>query len=229
MMNRLRNSASPASTWLGGVCWRPSALRVRPSTTRILVKLVQVSRIAGSSESRVSPISIVTDVLGLSVSPVEVDGDVVRRSVPPDGPAGPSGPGASSGASCGRRRLGGRSSGATVVVPPGPRSEAWAAAAGSASQIDGRGGEERRGRAGAAGHDALPVAAASACRQVCGRQHRAGERAGAGRRAGVRGRRAPARGRRLAGAGTRRDGRAAPPRDGRGWRVGGCGDRRGRA
>ena len=50
MMNRLRNRASPASTWFGGVCCRPSALRVRPSTTRILVKLVQVSRIAGSSE-----------------------------------------------------------------------------------------------------------------------------------------------------------------------------------
>ena len=80
MMNRLRNSASPASTWLGGVCCRPSALRVRPSTTKILVKLVQVSRIAGSSESRVSPISTVTEVLGLVGEAVEVDGP--SRHVP---------------------------------------------------------------------------------------------------------------------------------------------------
>ena len=82
MMNRLRKSASPASTWLGGVCCRPSALRVRPSTTKILVKLVQVSRIAGSSESSVSAMITVTEVLGLSVRPSRSIGHRAVAGVP---------------------------------------------------------------------------------------------------------------------------------------------------
>ena len=42
-------------------------VRVSPSTTRILVKLVQVSRIAGASESSVSPSSARIGVLGFLV------------------------------------------------------------------------------------------------------------------------------------------------------------------
>src|ERR1700741_5261788 len=95
MMNRLRNRARPASTWFGGVCCRPSALRVRPRTTRILVKLVQVSRIAGSSESRVIAMITVTDVLGLWVRPDRSRVTFVSVLLPvPAGPFGPVGPGA---------------------------------------------------------------------------------------------------------------------------------------
>ncbi len=93
MMNRLRNSASPASTWLGGICCRPSALRVRPSTTRILVKLVQVSRIAGTSESRVSPSSARIGVLGFLVRSLICTVTSPSVDVPvPRGPVGPLGP-----------------------------------------------------------------------------------------------------------------------------------------
>ena len=43
MTNKVRNSASPISTWLGGDCCRPSAWRRIDSTTRIRVKLVIIS------------------------------------------------------------------------------------------------------------------------------------------------------------------------------------------
>src|SRR6059036_1637840 len=90
MMNRLRKSASPASTWFGGDCCRPRALRVRPSTTRILVKLVQVSTIAGSSESRVIVKMTDTEELGLSVRPLRLTLTSVESPLPfgPRGPAG---------------------------------------------------------------------------------------------------------------------------------------------
>src|SRR5512139_3910936 len=70
MMNRLRNSARPASTWLGGTLLRPSALRVSVSTTKILVKLVQSSRIAGATDSTVSAMMMTIDWLGLPLVPL---------------------------------------------------------------------------------------------------------------------------------------------------------------
>src|SRR4051794_26523397 len=65
MMNRLRNSASPASTWLGGMLVRPSALRVIPRTMKILVNDVQSSSRAGATESTVRPIMMTSEVAGL--------------------------------------------------------------------------------------------------------------------------------------------------------------------
>src|SRR6202042_488436 len=49
--NRVRNSAIPTRTWLGGVVLVPSAERMKPRTIRIRVKPVTVNRIAGISES----------------------------------------------------------------------------------------------------------------------------------------------------------------------------------
>ena len=53
--NRVRNSAIPTSTWLGGVFWVPSALRTKLRTIRIRVNPVTVNRIAGRIE--IPPIS----------------------------------------------------------------------------------------------------------------------------------------------------------------------------
>src|SRR4051812_25096987 len=64
MMNRLRNRASPASTWLGGMLVSPSALRVMPSTMKILVKQVQSSNRAGATESTVRPSMITKEDAG---------------------------------------------------------------------------------------------------------------------------------------------------------------------
>src|SRR3954447_1796088 len=64
MMNRLRNSASPAITWLGGMLVRPSALRVIPRTMKILVNDVQSSSRAGATESTVRPSMITNDEAG---------------------------------------------------------------------------------------------------------------------------------------------------------------------
>src|SRR6476661_7887805 len=65
MMNRLRNSASPARTWLGGIVVVPNALRVSESTTTILVKDVHSTRIAGATDSTVSSRMMLTVWLGL--------------------------------------------------------------------------------------------------------------------------------------------------------------------
>ena len=65
MMNRLRNSDSPASTWFGGTVVRPSALRVSDSTTKILVKLVTINRTEGATDSTVTSSRMLTDWLGL--------------------------------------------------------------------------------------------------------------------------------------------------------------------
>src|SRR5918911_550623 len=64
--NRVRNSAMPASTWFGGTVVSPSALRVRDSTTRILVKLVHMSSSAGATPSAVSARIATIEVLGLA-------------------------------------------------------------------------------------------------------------------------------------------------------------------
>src|SRR5689334_24802387 len=64
MMNRVRNSASPAITWFGGMLVRPSALRVIPRTMKTLVNEVQSSSRAGATESTVRPITITSEVAG---------------------------------------------------------------------------------------------------------------------------------------------------------------------
>src|SRR3954469_11438616 len=53
MMNRLRNSDRPASTWFGGTELRPSAFRVSERTTKIFVKLVTSRSSDGATASTV--------------------------------------------------------------------------------------------------------------------------------------------------------------------------------
>src|SRR3954453_4786718 len=67
--NKVRNRARPASTWLGGVAWSPRALRVRPSTTKILVKLVVSSSRAGATERAVIARITTTELDGLPFEP----------------------------------------------------------------------------------------------------------------------------------------------------------------
>jgi hypothetical protein len=55
MMNRLRNSDSPTSTWFGGMACTPRALRVSDSTMTMRVKLVISTSRAGASDMTVSP------------------------------------------------------------------------------------------------------------------------------------------------------------------------------
>src|SRR3954447_13529359 len=69
--NRVRNSAIPVSTWLGGDDGRPSAFRVRPSTTMILVNEVQSSSTDGATESTVIARISVIELLG-EPSPIEM-------------------------------------------------------------------------------------------------------------------------------------------------------------
>src|SRR3954467_8471892 len=64
MTNRLRNSDRPASTWLGGTEFRPSAFRVSDSTTKILVKLVTSNSRDGATVRTVIVRSSVSDWLG---------------------------------------------------------------------------------------------------------------------------------------------------------------------
>src|SRR6476646_6099603 len=54
MMNRLRNSATPASTWFGGMVGVPRALRVSDRTTMTLVNEVVSTSSAGATERTVS-------------------------------------------------------------------------------------------------------------------------------------------------------------------------------
>ncbi len=54
MMKKVRNRASPNSTWLGGVDWVPMAVRNRLSTMMIRVKLVIISSAAGRNANEVS-------------------------------------------------------------------------------------------------------------------------------------------------------------------------------
>src|SRR3982751_2117041 len=70
MMNMLRNSARPASTWLGGTEVSPSALRVMLNTTKILVKLVHSNNNAGATERTVIAIIMTTALLGLPFVPL---------------------------------------------------------------------------------------------------------------------------------------------------------------
>ena len=139
MMNRLRNSARPASTWLGGTLVRPSALRVMLRTTKILVKHVHSSSSGGrhrqhgqaeQDDDRGGRLAAV----GLP-SHVDVDadraagrrdrrGDRRGRSRPARRQRGQAGDRPASGAACGACR-GGRRSRAGHDQPP-----AWRAGAG---------------------------------------------------------------------------------------------------
>src|SRR3954447_24277994 len=65
MMNRLRNRASPTTTWLGGIDCRPRALRVSESTMTMRVKLVIIMSSAGAIDISVSATMIVRLSLGL--------------------------------------------------------------------------------------------------------------------------------------------------------------------
>src|SRR3954453_287067 len=65
MTNRLRNRASPARTWFGGMLGTPSALRVSDSTTMIFVKLVPSLSSAGAMARTVIRRMMTTGWLGL--------------------------------------------------------------------------------------------------------------------------------------------------------------------
>src|SRR5918994_1370006 len=71
MTNSVRNSAIPVSTWLGGEDGSPSAFRVSPSTTMILVNEVQSSSTEGATDSTVIARISVMDELG-EPSPMEM-------------------------------------------------------------------------------------------------------------------------------------------------------------
>src|SRR5260370_30031565 len=97
IMNRLRNRARPASTWLGGTLVRPSALRVSDSTTKIFVKLVHSSSRAGATDSTVSASMMTIELLGLPDgpdTPLPPTATALPQlaALPEAGPAGPAGP-----------------------------------------------------------------------------------------------------------------------------------------
>src|SRR3954466_10753326 len=70
MMNSERNSASPASTWFGGMLLSPIAFRVIASTTKILVNDDIMSSSAGATESSVMPSRTTIDVDGAPSGPL---------------------------------------------------------------------------------------------------------------------------------------------------------------
>src|SRR5829696_6565528 len=69
--NRVKNSAIPVSTWLGGDEGSPRAFRVRPRTTMILVNDVASSSTEGATDSTVIARIRVIDELG-EPSPMEM-------------------------------------------------------------------------------------------------------------------------------------------------------------
>src|SRR5688500_14029834 len=71
MTNSVRNRAIPVSTWFGGEDGSPSAFRVSPSTTMILVNDVQSRSTDGATESTVIARISVMDELG-EPSPMEM-------------------------------------------------------------------------------------------------------------------------------------------------------------
>ena len=60
IMKKVKNSASPSSTWFGGAEGVPSAFRSRPKTIMMRVKLVIISRMAGIKVSEVMNTSVCT-------------------------------------------------------------------------------------------------------------------------------------------------------------------------
>src|SRR3954447_13636988 len=69
--NSVRKSAIPVSTWLGGEDCMPSAFRVSPSTTMILVNEVASSSTDGATDSTVMARISVIELLG-EPSPTEM-------------------------------------------------------------------------------------------------------------------------------------------------------------
>src|SRR6476620_1667471 len=116
MMNRLRNRASPARTWFGGIVGVPSALRVSDSTTMILVKAVVSTSRAGATDSTVSSRMMLTVWLGLPPT-----GSTLTDTVPAAGLG--VGPGAAGSASSDGRAV------AVSNAAPDPGAVAGAAAA----------------------------------------------------------------------------------------------------
>src|SRR6476661_8296308 len=84
MTNSVRNSAMPVSTWFGGEVCSPSAFRVRPSTTMILVNEVHSSRTDGAIDRTVIARISVIELLG-EPSPTEMS------TVPAPGTTGETG------------------------------------------------------------------------------------------------------------------------------------------
>src|SRR3712207_1523920 len=69
--NSVRNRAMPVSTWFGGEVAMPSAFRVSPSTTMILVNEVARSSTDGATDSTVIARISVMELLG-DPSPMEM-------------------------------------------------------------------------------------------------------------------------------------------------------------
>src|SRR5690349_14911533 len=84
MTNSVRNRAMPVSTWFGGDVCRPSAFRVSPRTTMILVNEVASSRTDGAIDSTVIARISVIEELG-EPSPTEMS------TVPAPGTTGETG------------------------------------------------------------------------------------------------------------------------------------------
>src|SRR5260370_25886808 len=125
IMNRLRNRARPASTWLGGTLVRPSALRVSDSTTKIFVKLVHSSSRAGATDSTVSASMMTIELLGLPDGPDTPLTPTVTvlpelAALPEAGPAGPAGPVSPAGAAAASRVGWGGNTGLAANAPAAP-------------------------------------------------------------------------------------------------------------
>jgi len=54
MMKKVRNSARPSNTWLGGEVWVPMAVRSSEKTMMMRVKQVIINSIAGRNDNAVS-------------------------------------------------------------------------------------------------------------------------------------------------------------------------------
>ena len=52
MIKKVRNNASPISTWLGGICCIPNEARTKDNTIMIRMKDVINIRIAGAIDNR---------------------------------------------------------------------------------------------------------------------------------------------------------------------------------
>jgi hypothetical protein len=92
MMNKLKNKASPTSTWFGGIVCNPKALRVSDSTTMIFVKLVHSIKAAGATEMTVIIKMMTIDWLGFPLTPLMLTLTVLFGAVGAAGAVGPVGP-----------------------------------------------------------------------------------------------------------------------------------------
>src|SRR3954453_20773155 len=96
--NRLRNIASPITTWFGGIDVSPIALRVSDSTITMRVKLVSITISAGAIASTVSIRMITTLWFGLpfgfllAPDPVRLPRSIEMEPVLPSAPDAPLAP-----------------------------------------------------------------------------------------------------------------------------------------